>query len=340
MKQIRIAVYDLDAVYTERFCQYMGERYGQTAEFCPVYERNELDGLIAARSVDVVLTADALREEYPPFIGDIHVGYFTAEVSEEPGKIFRFQSCRELFHGIEMILDQEDTAVKTVAFIGANAAVGTSTAAAAYAMRLAAEEKRVLYINMSDLGDTGSIFQGVNPKDFQFLLTEMKAGADIDAAMSAALNRDSSGVYFYDNADAPLSIMDIEEGRVAAFLRMLKERGDFRYLIIDSSFSVNHGLFAALGAADKVVVVNDGTFVSNQRFHKIWTLMKRLDLSTHPGICQKTALLYNKFHSQYGKRYENPEIAVAGSIEVLPPAGTVQMAEQMARLEVLQEILR
>ncbi|MCI8506029.1 MAG: hypothetical protein HFI67_07565 [Lachnospiraceae bacterium] len=336
MGQIRIAVYDPDSAYTERFCQYMNAAAGQEYAFLPVCDKDQLNHLISARETEGVLVSDALREEYPLFIGDIHVGYLTEEPMEEAGEIFRYQSRREILEVLGKLLENEDTSVKLLVFAGASAGCGCSTAAASCAQKLSREDKRVLYINMSSLGDTGAIFQRGNPKDFQYLLKELETGGDLDAAMAAVLNRDTGGVYYYDNLSAPLSLMNITRARMEVFLKRLIDSGEFRYIIIDSSFSVNHGLLEACRMADRVVFVSDGVYTSNQRLHKIWSLFQMMG----NGLCSKSILLYNKFHEKYGRLYENPELPVAGTIGVLSPAGPSQMAEQMTDCEALGEVLR
>lgn len=336
MGQTGIAVYDLDEAYTGRFCQYMNEVSGHGYEFRPIYDKGLLDHLISAREVEGVLVSDALREEYPLFIGDIHVGYLTTEPMEEEGEIFRYQSRREILEVLDGLMETEDTSVKLFVFAGASAGCGCSTVAAACAQKMAREEKRVLYINMSSLGDPETIFRGGNPRDFQYLLKELETGGDLDAAMAAVLNRDTGGVYYYDNISAPLSLMNITKARMEVFLRRLMDSGEFRYIIIDSSFSLNYGLLEACRMAQRVIFVDDGVYTSNQRLHKIWCLFKNLG----NGLCQKSVLLYNKFHEKYGRMYENPELPVAGTIGVLAPAGPSQMAEQMIGHEALREVLR
>ncbi len=336
MGQIAIAVYDPDVAYTERFCQYMNEAAGHDYVFRPMHGQEQLDHLISAREVEGVLVSESLREEYPLFIGDIHVGYLTGEPMEEVGEIFRYQSRREILEVLGKLLENEDTSVKLFVFAGASAGCGCSTVAAACAQELSQEEKRVLYFNMSCLGDTGTIFQGGNPRDFQYLLKELETGGDLDAAMAAVLNRDSGGVYYYDNLSAPLSLMNLTKSRMEILLRRLIDSGEFRYIVIDSSFSVNYGLLTACRMADRVIFVDDGVYTSNQRLHKIWSLFKMLG----NGLCQKSVLLYNKFHEKYGRLYENPELPVAGTIEVLSPAGPSQMVEQMLGHEALREVLR
>ncbi|MCI8550692.1 MAG: hypothetical protein HFI68_08915 [Lachnospiraceae bacterium] len=336
MAQTGIAVYDLDAAYTERFCQYMNEVPGQDYEFHPVYEKEQLNRMISSREVGGVLVSDALKEEYPLFIGDIHVGYLTREPMEEEGEIFRYQSRGEILEVLDALMEREDTSVKMFVFVGAGAGCGCSTTASACAQGLAREEKRVLYINMNSLGDAGCIFQGGNPRDFQYLLKELETGGDLDAAMAAVLNRNSEGVYYYDNLSAPLSLMDITRAHMEIFLKRLKDSGEFRYIIIDSSFSLNHGLLEACRLADRVILVSDGIYTSNQRVHKIWCLFKTLGC----GLCKKSVLLYNKFHEQYGRMYENPELPMAGSIDVLSPGGPSQIMEQMIGHEALREVLR
>lgn len=336
MGQIRIAVYDLDRVYTERFCQYMNEAAGHEYVFRPIDEKEQLDRLISERGIEGALVSDALRGEYPLFIGDIHIGYLTAEPMEEAGEIFRYQSRREILEVLGSLMETEDLSVKLLVFTGASAGCGCSAVAAACAQKLAMEEKRVLYINMSSLGDPETIYHGGNPRDFQYLLKELETGGDLDAAMAAVLNRDSSGVYYYDNLSAPLSLMNITKARMELFLRRLIDSGEFRYIIIDSSFSLNHGFLEACRTAQRVIFVDDGVYTSNQRLHKIWCLFK--DLGN--GLCQKSVLLYNKFHEKYGRLYENPELPVAGTIEVLSPAGPLQMVEQMTGHEALREVLR
>ena len=336
MGQIRIAVYDSDAAYTERFCKYMGNMPERTEVFYPVYEKGQLDAMIAERAIEAVLVSDVLKAEYPPFIGDIHVGYFTEEPMEEPGELFRYQARRELFHALDAVLAQEDTAVKMVVFSGAENGVGCSAAASAYAAKLASAEKRVLYINMNSLGDDTCIFQGGNPRDLGYLMAELERGGDIGAAMASVLNRDTSGVYFYDNAAAPVSLMDIKEEQVTGLFNRLIESGEFQYVVVESSFSLNHGLLGACKCADRVVLLSDGTAACNHRLHKIWEVLeKRSD-----GICEKSVLLYNKFHKQYGRYYEGQTPVCAGCIETLPPSGALQLVDQLTGLPVWKELLR
>ncbi len=336
MGKIGIAVYDLDDAYTERFCLYMNEAPGHGYEFLPVFDKEKLNHLISAREVEGVLVSDALRGDYPLFIGEIHVGYLTGEPMEEEGEIFRYQSRREILEVLSRLLETEDTSVKLLVFAGVSAGCGCSTAAAARAQKLAQEGKRVLYFNMSSLGDAETIFHGGNPRDFQYLLKELETGGDLDAAMAAVLNRDTGGVYYYDNISAPLSLMNITKARMEVFLRRLIDSEEFRYIIIDSSFSLNYGLLEACRMAERVILVDDGVYTSNQRLHKIWRLFQTLG----NGLCRKSVLLYNKFHEKYGRLYENPELPVAGTIEVLSPAGPSQMVEQMTEHEVFREILR
>ena len=52
MGQTRIAVYDLNTAYTERFCRYMSGRFGQELALTPVYDRAELDRILAEREVN------------------------------------------------------------------------------------------------------------------------------------------------------------------------------------------------------------------------------------------------------------------------------------------------
>ncbi len=336
MGQIRVAVYDTNAAYTERFCKYMGDVPGRTEVFCPVYEKRQLDAMIAERAVEAVLVPEALKEEYPSFIGDIHVGYFTEEPMEEPGELFRYQARRELFRDLEAVLAQEDTAVKMVVFTGAESNVGCSAAASAYAAKLASGEKRVLYINMNSLGDDTCIYQGGNPRDLGFLLTELKNGGDMGAAMASVLNRDTSGVYFYDNAAAPMSLMDVKEEEMTGFFNRLKESGEFQYLVVESSFSLNYGLLAACQCADRVVLLSDGTAACNYRLHKIWEILE----NRNRELCGKSVLLYNKFHKQYGRYYEGQTPVCVGCIESFPPSGALQLVDQLTELPIWKELLR
>ncbi len=335
MGQIRIGVYDSDAGYTERFCQYMNEA-SENAEFLPLYEKDQMESLLASRETEAVLIPEEMREDYPPFIGEIHVGYLTEEPGGEPGEVFRYQDRRSMLQDVERLLAQEDTSVKLLAFLGAGTGTGCSAAASAYAQYLAAGEKQVLYLNMNSLGDDSCIFRGGNPKDLRFLLQEMAKEGTPAGAMPAMLNRAPNGVYFYDNETAPLGLMDVGEEEMYAFFRGLIDSGEYRYIIVDSSFSVNHGLMAACRAAEKIFLVGDGTHSSNHLLDRIWKLFGSLD----EGLLKKTAVLYNRFHKQYGRFYENPEAPAAGCLELAAPAGAAQIVEMLSEQKALREILR
>lgn len=335
MEQIRIAVYDSDAAYTERFCGYMGEVPERAEVFYPVYEKQVLDDMIAGRQVDAVLVPEESRNEYPPFIGDIHVGYFTSQPDTAAGKVFRYQSRRNLFQSIELLFSQEDTAVKMVVFSGAGAHTGCSAAAGAYAVHLAAEEQKVLYINLNSLGDGTMIFQGGNPRDLQTLLERLIQGDDPEPLFASILNRDVSGVYFFDNARIPAGLMDVGEETAKSLFRKLIDDGEFRYLVVEADFVPTHTVLAAWACADRVVLVSDGTAAANRKLQKIRVLQEEKELAADKTVC-----LYNRFQKQTGRKVEDPALPCAGCMEALPPAGTRAIVEALAGNPVWNELLR
>lgn len=335
MGQIRIGVYDSDAGYTERFCQYMNGT-AEDMEFVPLEDKEGLEALLASREAAAVLVPEEEKEEYPPFIGEIHVGYFTDRQEEEAGEVFRYQSRRNIRAAVEKLMELEDTSIRLLAFVGAGPGVGCSAAASAYARYLAAGEKRVLYINMNSLGDDTCIFRGGNQKDFGYLLAELKKGTAPATLLPSMLNRDSGGVYFFDNERIPLELMDAEEEQAAEFFRWLIDSGDYRYIIIDSSFSVNHVLAAACKAAERIFLTGDGTTASNHILGRIWELFA----ASEGNLLKKTSILYNRFSRQYGKYFENPDAPAAGCLELLAPAGAAQTVEELEKQEVLQGLMR
>ena len=104
MGQIRIGVYDSDAGYTERFCQYMNGT-AEDMEFVPLEDKEGLEALLASREAAAVLVPEEEKEEYPPFIGEIHVGYFTDRQEEEAGEVFRYQSRRNIRAAVEKLME-------------------------------------------------------------------------------------------------------------------------------------------------------------------------------------------------------------------------------------------
>lgn len=338
--QIRVAVYDMDTLYCERFCSYMGEKFRDTYAFFPVGQKQQLNEIVNMRAAEVILVPIELKEEFPAFIYDIRVGYLTETRTDKAGEIYRYQDLRGIETDLARLLAIVDTTVRVVVFAGAGNFVGTSALAAAFAKRMAAKEQKVLYLNVDNEGDPHMIYHMENPRDLGTVIGSISTNGTGTREFAGALNRDIDGVYYVNNAKAPLDMMYLNEKQMGMFLEGMKERGEYRVIVVESRLEINPALFAAMNIADRVVLVSDGSNASIRCLDKAWGLICRLEENGKRGLKEKCSIMYNRFQKQFGRRYKNTAVPVKGTLYMLPPKRPEEIAEQLSYDMQLGDILR
>lgn len=221
---------------------------------------------------------------------------------------------------------------------------GASTFAAAASMYSASKEVRTFYLNLEDMGSSEDFFGAQGAEGFDDVLAEMQKGsADFaDFAASHAQTDAASGVSYF----LPCSNAALMAGLTAAdwlrILGALKQSGSYERIFVDCGFGLDDRHLSMMDAADKIVVVTDGSEPANTKFYRAFDAVMELQQQHQLELTPKMILLYNCFSSsKSSSRLEYVELPVVGTIPPVKHALVGEIIQVMLdRQNVFERMLQ
>lgn len=237
-------------------------------------------------------------------------------------------------------VDVEDTADKKteiITFLPVHGGAGSSTMAAACAASLASEYK-VLYINLEQRPSDSVYFKGEGKRglsDIIFTLKTKYTESGLTQIINESIQQDHKRfVSFIRGYGTILDCQYMTPQILDTLLRALREKLDYRFIIIDADFIVDNVLSKLIGSSDKLVFVSSGADVSNTKLSKIQRyldILKRNDDFEMP-VCY---LLLNQYYGM------NDELSVARDMEIIARIARYRTDDntRVSSQNVIEEIL-
>ena len=98
-------------------------------------------------------------------------------------------------------------------------------------------------------------------------------------------------------------------------LNALKQSGSYERIFVDCGFGLDERHLAMMDAADKIVVVTDGSEPANTKFYRAFDAVLELQEQNQMNLTARMVLLYNCFSSsKSSSRLEYVELPVVGTI--------------------------
>ena len=98
-------------------------------------------------------------------------------------------------------------------------------------------------------------------------------------------------------------------------LNALKQSGSYERICVDCGFGLDERHLAMMDAADKIVVVTDGSEPANTKFYRAFDAVLELQEQNQMNLTARMVLLYNCFSSsKSSSRLEYVELPVVGTI--------------------------
>lgn len=113
---LRIAVFDADTAYVERFSFFMEQRYADYLTVLMAESKARVYEIIENQEADILLVPVSMRMEFLPCINGIRVGYLTEHDSQKAGEIYRYQTTDKTWACIQEILGEERASIPFVEF--------------------------------------------------------------------------------------------------------------------------------------------------------------------------------------------------------------------------------
>ena len=332
---MRVLILDRDTDYSQRLKYYFSQKYiHMQIAVC--------DNIKSAREVmqnkqfDVILFDaefdDVNLEELTPLLNKAVFAYLseTNEIVNECDTFMKYSRLSDLYKKIcelyekkrNRIIKKEEKGEKIekkteiITFLPVHGGAGSSTMAAACAIAFSSDYK-VLYVNLEQRPSDSVFFTGNGKKGISDIVSILKTkytdaglGQALSEVIQQAQQQEAANVFFIKGYSNIMDCMSMTEQSMEALLKALKEKLDYRFIIIDSDFIVSGVLGKLITATDKLVFVSSGSDISNSKLLKIQRyldILKRNDDYEMP----ENYLLLNQY---YGL---NDELTIAQDMEII-----------------------
>lgn len=317
--KIRLLILSGDKVYSQRISNAL-TKYSSTLELYmledleSVYaclDKTDIDVFISERSFDIDTDRLSPYCAFAYFIND-------GSVTKIDGfnAIGKFQSVDstykrivELYSSVsgrvieEKRTKRSNSSCRTFLFTSFSGGSGTTTMAVAAAMEAAGKGHKVLYLNLEDIPTTNIFFKQKEPQNFSKVIYELKSNPNksIQLKLNNMVEKDDSGVYFYNEPDTALDMNELSWADLENLLNQLSSDGKYDVIIVDKSFSNNSEFLKFQTNFDNTVIVCDGSKISNHKAEKAIEMIKIYEQEVSFDLLSKMYIVYNKFSNKTSK---------------------------------------
>ena len=122
----------------------------------------------------------------------------------------------------------------------AQGGAGTSTAAAAWALHLAAQGKKVFYLNLESFGESGLYFEGEGTQDFSDVIFSLKSKkSSLSVKIESSIRTDRSGVQYFEAGENPFDRTELGVEEIERLIRELSAVQEYDVLIVDRELTLD-----------------------------------------------------------------------------------------------------
>lgn len=350
MTKINLVILDTDLNYLNRFINYMNQEYGDKFELSAFSKVEVFLEYLAESRVDIVLAADGIALPREAVSDKIIILKFTEKnIGYEKNTIFKYQKAELLYkeiisayaevYGSGIINMSDLDGTKVLAFLAYGTGSGTSTIAAASAMRLAAGGNRVLFLDLQTFSTVDQVLCGEGRMGLSDLLFAiMSKKGDIALKIESTVKVDSSGVFYFSSFRNTMERSEITGERMKELITALRSVGTYDYLIMDLDYSFREDLEEALGSANGIILVSDGKKTSNHKLTTLLGLFKQREKSSKARYLDKVLLLMNQYVPSEYTIPDYQEIRSGGTIPKMKSTNQRSVAEQMMSQPAIREM--
>ena len=321
--KIRLVLYSLDRSYREHLVNYLGIHHGDTLEINIFDETHALEEFLKEYRADIILLDQELscRAERGETL--IRLSEERGMDAEEP-VIYKYQRGELIYKailnafasGTDRILraseGEGEMKAGTHLFLPLNGGAGASTAAKAYAVKLASDWK-VLYLNLELFGNCEETLKAEGQFSFDDVLYAVKnKRGNISLKIESALKKSREGVFFYAPSENPMNLMDFTEEEFHQMMDEIRKNGMFDCVVLDMDSFPSPWMQGALKDADRIWLVADGTTASSEKYGRFQKYIAALERRTQSRIFPRMRIFYNKYSSRTGRPVDGCELSVAG----------------------------
>lgn len=352
--KIKLAILDGDKGYLNRMLTAFGNRYADRLEIYSFQKLEIAMENLDKTKIDVLVANEAFvidTEKIPRGCGFAYlVDSPDIESVREERAICKYQKAELIYKQILSLYSEKtekvsglqfgENACKVIAFVSPGGGVGSSTAAAAAAIHLALNQKKVLYLNMEHFGNPDVFFSAEGQGDFSDIIYTLKSKkGNLPLKLESLVKQDSSGVCFYSGTKLALDMTEMKQDEMKQLIEDIKNYGEYQYLVLDMDFSLGRSVINTMKLCHEIVIVTDGSDIANVKLDRAVQAFEVMDLKEDNKILPRCVLLYNRFSSRTSHKVSIQSIKELGGIPRFEGFSIRKLLAQLAGLEVFNALI-
>lgn len=211
--------------------------------------------------------------------------------------------------------------------------------AASCAVHFAEKGFRTLYLNLERFGSSDDFFSGDGQFSMSDVIYSLKTKkANLAMKLESCVKHDPRGVCFFSQAKLALDMLELNVDEILRLISELRLTGSYDRIVLDTEFSLNESTLKVLLQANTIVVVGDGSKISNTKIFRAMTALSMKEQADDSPLLSRAVLAYNKFSSKTSEALSNLEIHVAGGAPRYEHATVDQIVTQLSKMTLFDEI--
>ena len=351
--KIKVIIVDQDTNYTEHLLQAFQMRYAEKVEMIVFSDVESFYTNIKEAYADMVLYSSEMNLNTAVLPDSVVVGILCQQsgIEEISGvsTICKYQKVEILYKlmlglfaekASDMKLKTSGNLVHVTFFTSVQGGCGTSAAAAAYALRMAEEGKKIFYLNLQKFGSSNLYFSGEGTMSFSDVIYALKSRkSNLLIKMESTLKTDPSGVDFFSDCRNAFDMIELKDDEIVTLIQAIGQVRDYNEIVVDLSGDLTERQLKLMqDYADSIVYVCDGTMIGIRKFEKFSETIRVIEERKEVQIMNKMQLLYNRYSSQNSMQMEKLPIGLLGGIHRFENVSGRPLIEHIAKMHILTQV--
>ncbi len=353
--KIKLAILEKDKTYLDRLVSAFSIKYSDKLEIYSFtgkevaissIENNKIDVFLADESFEIDRKAIPARCAFAYLVDSLGIESVRNEVA-----ISKFQKADLIYKQILGVFSENTSTItgihfdehentKIIAFQSPGGGTGCSTAAAAYAINLSSKNKRVLYLNLEKFGSSDAFFEAEGTSDFSDIIYAIKSKkGNLSLKLESAVKQDiNNGVFFFSSTKTALDMAEINAEEIKKLISDLRLFGGYEYIILDFDFSIAKESLEILKDCSSVVLVSDGSKISNIKLERAVESLNLIEQQTEMKLLMRCGILFNRVSSKTSEKPNIADIKEYGGIKRYEGYQTKQLLSELSKLPVFESL--
>lgn len=352
--KIKLAILEKDVNYLNRIVTVFSTKYADNFEIYSFTDPQVALSSLDNAKIDVLLASDAFEIDVAGLPKRCGFAYFvdSADIDTENDQkaICKFQKADLIYKQILSVYSEKagsisglkfgDDTTKICMFTSPSGGAGTSTMAAAAALRFASQNKKTLYLSLEKFGSPDTFFEGEGQFDMSDIIFALKSKkANLPLKLESCVKQDPRGVNFYSQTKLALDMLELGYEEIERLISELKLIGSYDYIVVDFDFDINKDAIKICKLAHSVIWVGDGSPASNAKIFRAYNAITTLEDKADLPLNSRIALIYNKFSNKTSKALdEELGLKNIGGAPRYEHATTAQILEQLSKQDMFDKI--